>query len=130
MQEIHEPLDIQPRWVKVMADYSSTGLWDSNGANAEEDFVPMSAALKARLHAWCLWYEKNEDYLDTPESIFDYVSFSAEGLAVAKAIKAELPDWTVVYFDEAKMPGIAEGTEGVKGRAIPREEYEYEVTAD
>lgn len=129
MQETQKEQDITPRWVKVMADYSSSGLWNSNGANADVDFVPMSAALRARLDAWCLWYEKNEDYLGTPDSDFDYVSFCAEGLAVAKAIKAELPDWTVVYFDESKMPGIAPGTERAGGRAVPREEYEYEVTS-
>jgi hypothetical protein len=127
MQEIHNELDIQPRWVKVMAEYSSSGLWDSNGTHADEDFVPMSEALKARLKAWCLWYEKNEDYLDTPDPAFDYVSFSAEGFAIAKAIKAELPDWTVIYFDEAKMPGIAKGSEG---RAIPLETFQYEVKVD
>jgi hypothetical protein len=52
---------------------------------------------------------------------FDYEPFSQEGLAIAHAIKMELPDWTVVYFDEAAYHKRA----GHVNRL--REPYEYEV---
>jgi hypothetical protein len=123
MQEINAESEALPRFVKVMADHTSTGLWDSQGVSEETSFVPMSAPLLARLGAWCVWYETNEDYKSPDErrAEFDYAGFSAEGLAIAKAIKAELPDWTVVYFDEAKMRQHMEG--GPKERSF----FEYEI---
>ena len=122
MQETTKQADAQPRFVKVMADYSSTGLWDSQGCSVEETFAPMSAALLERLRAWCRWYESNEDYNPEPVEQFDYAAFSAEGLNIARALKAELPDWTVVYFDEAKMVQSQRG--GPKERSF----FEYVVT--
>lgn len=112
----------EARWVRVMADYLSTGLWGPSGASVEVERVPMSDALKARLAEWCDWYEFNEDYLpaEARKHAFDHEKFSAAGLELAKAIKAELPDWTIVYFDEFKMMNT-------KSRA-DRSQYEYEVT--
>lgn len=75
------------KYVRVMADYSSDGL-------------------RHRLAAWCLRYEDNTDYLpdDHPDrKPFDYAPFATEGREIALAIKAELPDWTVIYFDEAEL---------------------------
>ncbi|WP_063812538.1 hypothetical protein [Burkholderia cenocepacia] len=117
-----------PRWVRVMADYSSNGIWAQSGGSAELEYLPVSVALHQRLAAWCVWYEKNDDYLPEEErkANFDYAAFSAEGLAIAKAVKAELPDWTVVYFDEAKFRALM-------GPPIPpvarsRSDFEYEVS--
>jgi hypothetical protein len=123
--QVQPEITTQPRWVKVMAEYTSTGLWDSRGTNVEESFVPMSPSLQARLNAWCVWYENNDDYLPESTGEFDYAGFSAEGLAIARAIKAELPDWTVVYFDEGAMRQAGEN------RTLHnRESFEYEVQAD
>jgi hypothetical protein len=46
--------------------------------------------------------------------------FSREGLSIAKAVKAELPGWTVVYCDEALASANLEGR-----RTGPRV---YEIT--
>jgi hypothetical protein len=35
------------------------------------------------------------------ETEIDLDAFAAEGRAIARMVKAELPDWSVVYFDEA-----------------------------
>ena len=52
---------------------------------------------------------------------FDRYAFAAQGLSIARAIKAELPNWTVVYFDEAAFANrLHELTR-------PRETFEYEV---
>lgn len=112
-----------PRWVRVMADYSSSGLWNSLGESMDPDVLPVSAAWLDRLQAWCDWYESNDDYLPAParrRPLFPIVEFCAQGLALARALKAELgEDWTVVYFDE-----VAAG----KSRSDePREKYEYPV---
>jgi hypothetical protein len=76
-----------------------------------------------RLLAWQGWYHHfgGEDFKDAPSGL-DIYSFSAEGLAIAKAVKAELPDWTVIYHDEAKC------SHGLRRLDRPRSEFEYEIT--
>jgi len=73
-------------------------------------------AFWARIRAWQDWYETNEDWRG--DMRFDIDGFSREGLAIARAAKAELPDWTIVYFDEAAMRRHMDG---------PRHLYEYEI---
>lgn len=116
--------DRNPNWIRLMADYSSTGLWHKNGPSVETSYLPVSAPLLERLEAWCGWYERNDDYLPEAErkSAFDYQGFAAEGLAIARGIKAELPDWTVIYFDEMAYHLNL-------GQGVPRETYEYEIQA-
>jgi hypothetical protein len=41
---------------------------------------------------------------------FDFVAFAREGLKIAKAVKMELPHWTVTYWDEALDWYLAQGT--------------------
>jgi hypothetical protein len=36
------------------------------------------------------------------ETEIDLDAFDAEGRAIARAVKTELPDWSIVYFDEAE----------------------------
>jgi hypothetical protein len=116
--------EAKPRWVKVMAEYSSCGLWDSNGVHSDEAELPVSEALKARLRKWCDWYERNDDYLPEPRTQFDYEAFAAEGLLIAKAIKAELPDWTVTYFDESKL------MKALEGKRKHQDGYVQEITGE
>ena len=35
------------------------------------------------------------------EREIDLETFATEGRAIARAVKAEVPDWSIVYFDEA-----------------------------
>lgn len=86
------------------------------------DDLPISLALSIRHEVWCEWYDLQcEDYLPLEERTkhFDSKAFAAEGLLIAKAIKAELPDWTVVYFDESRVDRDAYEQD--------RSEFEYEV---
>ena len=68
----------------------------------------------AVIRAWQDVYNAHDDN-DGP--FLDHDAFAAEGRAIAQAVKAQLPDWIVVYFDESQMGG---------GR--PRFAYEYEIT--
>lgn len=99
-------------WVRIMADYCADGVWDRDGVGFSADDLPISSALRARLRAW----QKRFDLDQEPP---DRESFSAEGRDVAECIKRELPDWTVVYFDEAKAVD--------RGNA-ERFVFEYEIT--
>ena len=78
-----------------MADYGSAGVWDHDGAPLNPARLPLSPKLRARLARWCARFEKSF------EGEIDLEAFAAEGRAVARAVKAELPGWSIVYFDEA-----------------------------
>ena len=111
-------------WVRVMADYSSDGLWEEDGCMMCMEDLPVPAELAARLEAWCQRYEDAQLWKDPGErggEPFDLAAFSEEGLLVARAIKDALPGWTVFYFDEA----AAEAAE----RGGDRAAFEYEIRA-
>ncbi|WP_052341802.1 hypothetical protein [Salinarimonas rosea] len=104
------------RWVKIMCDYSAEGVWMRGGAVALDGF-PVSENLKARLRGWQRYYEMNA--APETEVFFDVALFSRVGLDIARAVKAELPDWTVVYFDEALLAAAPE--------SAPKSAYIYEI---
>ena len=54
---------------------------------------------------------------------FDDPHFSAEGHLIAQEIKRELPDWTVIYRDEAAYWA----REKKKPKIWDRSFYEYEI---
>jgi hypothetical protein len=105
----------EERWVRIMADYSADGVWHRDGCGDSADELPVGADLIARIRRWQAWYEQDDPR--DPDARFDVEAFAAEGRAIAQAVKAALPDWTVVYFDEAACR-----------RGGPRETFEYEIT--
>jgi hypothetical protein len=100
-------------WVRIMADYSADGVWAKDGAAETADELPISDELRARLRAWQRWFDVEAD-----SDYFNAVGFSEEGRQIALAIKSELPNWTVVYFDEARS------------RQVPGPAYQYEIFTD
>ena len=112
------------KYLKVMADYSSSGLWRRDGVNVYEHAYGLSSNTLLTLAEWCNWYESNDSYLgelDRKDPPFDLKSFSERGLEVARMIKEELPDWEIVYFDEHMMMALMDDTCG------RRDVYEYSV---
>jgi hypothetical protein len=89
--------------VRIVADYCSKGyqlLGEEARAGGD---LPVSEALAVRLLAWNDRYEADchpADYEDVTGMRFDFVAFAREGLEIAKAVKRELPQWTVIYWDE------------------------------
>jgi hypothetical protein len=75
--------------------------------------VPITDELRERLAAWCaqLWNtladESITDIARTPagrEKAWVFIdSVDRDGFAIARALKAELPDWTVCYYDAATV---------------------------
>lgn len=108
---------VEAKWVRIMGDYCADPLWGPDGTMEALDDLPVSADLRARLAAWEKWFDLHS--LDNPD--FDKAAFSSAGLALAREVKAQLPDWTVIYFDEAAAAGKPPGA--------PRETFEYEVRA-
>jgi len=79
----------------MMADYGGPGVWDHDGAPLNPDRLPLSPKLRERLARWCARFQHSF------EREIDLEAFATEGRAIARAVKAELPDWSIVYFDEA-----------------------------
>jgi len=113
------------KYLRVMADYSCTGLWNIDRVNIDVENLGLSESTVKAFNDWCMEYERNDDYL--PEEFrsdpqFDLMDFSLKGLELAMLIKSELgEDWKVVYFDEWKMLSLLDA------RCGRRDEYEYEV---
>ncbi|WP_239002806.1 hypothetical protein [Rhodovastum atsumiense] len=113
--------DDEDRWVRVMPDHCSSGLWWKDGCMMDPEDLPISGALRERLATWADGYSACIDHLPDGSPVpFDETAYAAEGLAIAQAIKAELPGWTVIYFDISKLDDSQEDQ--------PRGEFEYEVT--
>lgn len=90
--------------IRIVADYCSAGYQLGDEDTRRMGAPPLSAALAQRLADWNARFEDRchpLDYEDLTGSRFDFVAFSAEGLELARAVKRELPGWTVTYWDEA-----------------------------
>lgn len=87
------------RFVTIAGDYTASGVWNKQGQCMDVDDLPISTALKRRIDAWQDWYNECDD-LDQEDKPAPWAAFSAQGLDIAKAVKAELPTWTVEYVDE------------------------------
>ena len=113
MSTIDEDAEIPfaDRWVRVMADYMQDGIWERSGLAGDPADLPVSKALAERIAAWQTRFDR-----EAGMEGFDAAGFAAEGLAVARAVKAELPGWTVVYYDQARAQAQK-----------PGEPFEYEV---
>lgn len=83
-------------WVLVKADYEGTGLVGSMGESVDYVELGLPFELWGRLDRWLGWFD--ESY-GTPE--FNDVEFSHEGFVIATAVKAEVPEWEVQYYDVA-----------------------------
>lgn len=108
------------KWVRVMCDYCADAVWNVHGQSCELIDLPVSDSLRSHLRAWQEFYDRHCPVPGSKSSgLWDVERFSLEGLKFARAVKSELPDWTVIYFDEHKL--------GLHPHGSPRELFEYEV---
>ena len=56
--------------------------------------MPLIPKLRTRLARWCAQFRSRSSSIDLD-------AFAAKDRAIARALKAELPGWSIVYFDEA-----------------------------
>ena len=87
---------IDDRYVCVMADYSATGIWRKSGAMASLRSLPVDAETIFQLGQWQFWHDNRHSDND----ILNLDHFVQFGWGLVWAIKHQLPDWTVVYWDE------------------------------
>jgi hypothetical protein len=63
------------KYIKIMADYSSTGIWDRDGFMLNiEDVSELPFWWIPRLTAWTEKYEDNDDYMEDSQNDFPYKS--------------------------------------------------------
>ena len=105
------------KWVRIMCDFAADGVWNIAGESICADSLPVDDALLDRIGRWQLNYDERADEADSPTPSFDLQAHDAEGLAIAHAVKAQLPEWTVIFFEEAKA----------RSATARRSNFEYEI---
>jgi uncharacterized protein YfaT (DUF1175 family) len=108
---------IAHKWVRILADSCADGVWVRDGGATSADQLPVSQDLIDRIRQWQAWYDRDQN--DWGLFNGDVEAFSNEGREIARAVKAALPDWTVVYFDEAASASASDDA--------PRAVFEYKV---
>lgn len=112
------------KWVRIMCDYCADGVWAKSGGGFDASELPISPGLLERLREWQRWYERRDcsdpDWLELD-------AFCTEGERIAHAVKAELPEWTVVYYHEAKADAFLKDIAPVDYVKVSRDAFEYEV---
>jgi hypothetical protein len=58
---------MEEKWLRIMPDYSSSGLWAKDGCMVDTNEVPLSLQTLNSLSHWCAMWEMNDDYLDENE---------------------------------------------------------------
>jgi hypothetical protein len=100
-------------YVRLMADFESSGLWNKEGSMMDPDDLPVSDNIKRKIKMWADYYTLS-DNMDPA----DITIFSGIGELIARDIKKALWNCKVVYFNlhkSLRMP---------KDRSF----FEYEIT--
>lgn len=123
-------LDPEDRYVRLMADVLGPGVWHRDGSCDAAEALPISRRLMLDIYAWQDCYDAEEARHEAgtaweTTADWDFEAFAARGLGLARRLKAELPDWTIVYHDLAAVRRNG----GYRGGA-PRGHWEYEVSLD
>ncbi|APG30475.1 Hypothetical protein GbCGDNIH3_1596 [Granulibacter bethesdensis] len=102
-QDMKDAPVLPPDKYIVMGGDLTHCLWSSKGEMILLADLPISQDLTTRLQAWEDWADDFEDFLPPEERApFDLEGFTEAGLEIARALKAELPDYTILYCDESR----------------------------
>jgi hypothetical protein len=89
------------KWARIAAEYGGTCVWYQNGVGTGIDELPITPGLRDALQGWGNWYDDCEDFmpkhLRDPALRFNDVLHREVGIALAKAVKEQLPDWTIMF---------------------------------
>ena len=100
------------RWLRVDCDYAAEGLWTPSGAAISVVNVPISGPLRDRLIAWQRWFDEAAAPWENGNA-YDWDLHERIAIDIARCIKRELPDWTVVALRREINP------DGSIGRLVP-----------
>lgn len=88
--------------LRLMADYSASGLWDEAGKPADLDDYPIAKTTRKLIDVWSDWYEDSNFYLVTNGTFLNCTSeefYDLEDIIHRRLIK-ELPDYEITRFTE------------------------------
>jgi hypothetical protein len=98
------PPEYAPNVLVVMARGSVDGLWRAAGGEISAAELNLPADLVARLGRWSHAFTSSVKNEDDPKRKAVLETFSAEGLAIARAVQTALGDaYEILFFDEAKL---------------------------
>jgi hypothetical protein len=109
------------KWVRIMCDFYADAVWNIEGASCDVEALPISRDLALALRSWQDIYDRCAPDGMVEKTVWDGEAFSRVGLFLARRVKAELPSWTILYFDEHRL------SQG--GEDVPRSYFEYEIEA-
>lgn len=88
-------------FVLIMCDWCAEGIWSRGGGSMCLEYFPIRQSLKDRIMAWQDWWQVQPTD-ESEDPAVDVEAFTIEGGHLALAVKAELPDWTVEFYDHAQ----------------------------
>jgi len=101
------------KWIQLSPAFSNDGLRGKDGKAIAPAALPISDELRERLAAWCMRLsdaladETTTGMARTPagrERAWTLIdALDKDGFAIARALKAEMPAWTVYCYDAAKV---------------------------
>ena len=96
-----------PFGLKIMADHCSDDcLWtiDPQPTDWPTVYNTLPTLLLDDLEAWGIWYSHRLE--ERPIAKAEIVAFAQIGFKLAGDVKACLPDWRILYFDDAAYAGL------------------------
>jgi hypothetical protein len=108
-------MSVYDKWVRIMPDFCSDGVWNSEDAAILAEDIPISASAQIALKLWSYCHDVTVGPIGRSDDQEAIKVIAEYGRRLAQAIKDEIPDWTIIYHDISK--------EGMKS------DIEYEIFA-
>lgn len=111
---VGEPCLADEKWARIAAEYGDTCVWYRDGVGTSTEELPINPGLIAALDGWCAWYgcdceDSIPPHARDPSLRFDAKAHREVGLILARAVKAQLPDWTIIFGWPANQIEVGDG---------------------
>ena len=107
MESDGEAAFLRHKCVRIMTEYAADPIWNKKGRCVPTDWLPVEPALIEALDE----REREFDQAEPPpydlRTTFDSSGHWDRGLKLAHRVKAQLPDWTVIYHQGSDRIEIA-----------------------
>jgi hypothetical protein len=116
-----------------MPDHCSSGVWNINGSNVDEEDLPVTPDLITRIKAWQRKFDMTDWYINSKERDDAYREIVMENVAIAIEVAKQLPDWTVVMYNggEVSLPILKHHNSIVTGDMLVSDiQYTYQFPTE
>lgn len=113
---------VDSKFVRIMPDHCSSGVWNIRGSNVDEEDLPVTPALITRIKEWQRVFDTTDWYTNSAERTETYREICYENLAIAVEVARQLPDWTVVIYNggEFDLPRDDRSNSVVTGNIVAK----------